>query len=592
MGYFSDSLDFEKFFAKDLWSNLKKDPKRLILGVDPASTWAWNKVLGRDDDPLVDQMGGPYDGRVFSYGHGNGGVYDRAQAAGIDTTAAQGNHDAAHLIAGSFAAGGLGNAGGNVFGSGGGAQPNLWNQAFSGKTNFSTGMPSTGTSATAGIPGIAGPVGGGTGASSAAGMGPQEWAKLGMGLAQQPQQGQQQQPPPQAPVRNMAQPQPVPTMGQRISGGLGRVSAAMFPVDPNTGMTADQIRQMQTNGLMQMGLGMLGASSQGAGFGEAAARGYGLAHGNVQGAMQQAYENAMRNRAEARSERREERDDARLDSQLSHQQWLQEHTLDREQTADERYASEQDFRLKQADQAQKRWEAEQRAMADWRQAQIDGVTRNAEVRVTDRGMFEKDPKSGEWKLVPGTEPTGVAGRPIPQGMASDLKTNATVIGQIDKVLPMLDTKEGEGAVGTRNAVIGALTPDFMSDNVKNFVDPSGTDTRAIITNLNSFVVKERNGAAVTVAEFARQRGFLPTDSDEKPVIKKKLANLREAIASEQQYILDFAESQGYRAPPASVRAPGAGLGQAPAPVRKSVGGRNYVQINGQWFEDDGTSPGQ
>ena len=34
------------------------------------------------------------------------------------------------------------------------------------------------------------------------------------------------------------------------------------------------------------------------------------------------------------------------------------------------------------------------------------------------------------------------------------------------------------------------------------------------------------------------------------------------------------------------------LGQPPPAIRKSVGGRNYVQINGQWYEDDGTAPSQ
>lgn len=597
MGYFSDSLDFEKFFAKDLWSNLKKDPKRLVLGVDPASTWAWNKVLGRDDKPLVDQMGGPYDGRVFSYGHGNGGVYDRAQAAGINTASAQKNHDAAHIIAASYAlGGGFGNMGGGGGGSGG-AQPGLWEQGFAGKTNFATGMPSSSTGVASGIPGIAGPVGGGTGASSAANMGAMDWAKLGQGLAgsAQPQQ-QPQQPPPQAPVRPMAQPTQVPTMGERLSGGLGRVGQALFPVDPNTGMTPDQMKALRTNALMQMGLGMMASSGQGAGFGESLARGYGLASGNMQGAMQRAYENAMSNRAETRATDREKRLDEQAERAQAHQQWLEEHTLDREKTADERYSTEQDFRLKQADQAQKRWEAEQKAQADWRNAQISGLTKNPEVRVTDRGMFEKDPKTGEWKLVPGTEPTGVAGRPIPQGMANDLKTNATVIGQIDKVLPQIRTPDGaidpkaDKAFGARNAVIDMMTPDAISDNVKNMVNSEGTDLRATVTNLNSFIVKERNGAAVTVAEFARQRGFLPTDKDNAEIIEKKLKNLREALASEQQYMLDFAESQGYKPPPAAVR--GSGLGAPPPAIRKSVGGRNYVQVNGKWYEDDGSATGQ
>src|SRR5690606_35610280 len=127
------------------------------------------------------------------------------------------------------------------------------------------------------------------------------------------------------------------------------------------------------------------------------------ASGNIQGAMQRAYENAMRNRAELRAERSEQREQDREDRMAEHQKWLTEHTLEREKVADQRYTSEQDFRLKQADQSQRRWEAEQKAMADWRQAQIEGATRGDQVRVTDRGMFEKNRETGEWELVPGTE---------------------------------------------------------------------------------------------------------------------------------------------------------------------------------------------
>jgi hypothetical protein len=564
MGYFSDSLDFEKFFAKDLLKGISKDPKRLILGVDPASTWAWNKVLGRDDKPLVDQMGGPYDGRVFSYGHGNGEVYDRAQAAGINTESAQKNHDAAHIIAASYAlGGGFGNMGG---GGEGAAQPGLWEQGFAGKTNFATGMP-TGGFSTSGISGIAGPVGGGTGASSAASMGAMDYAKLGMGLAgsAQPQQQHQVQPQ-QAPVRNMAQPTQVPTYGQRIGQGLGRVSSAMFPVDPSTGLTADQTRQLQTNALMQMGLGMLGSSSQGAGFGEAAAKGYGLAQGNLQGRLQQNYENSMANRAETRAVDREKR----LDEQS---QWMREHQSQRDTITDARQLADFDYRAEQDRKLLEQRRTEAEAIDQWRKDQLAGRTNEPPTtRQTDRGLMQWNEQTKTWNLVPGTEPTGVSGRPIPQGMANDLKTNATVIGQIDKLLPQLRTPDGKGfdpkaesAFGARNAVVDMLTPDAISDNVKNMVDSEGTDLRATVTNLNSFIVKERNGAAVTVAEFARQRGFLPTDKDRVTVVETKLKNLREALASEQQYMLDFAESQGYRPPPAQVRAPGGGLGQPQAP---------------------------
>jgi hypothetical protein len=436
MSYFSDSLDFEKFFAKDLWKNVKKDPKRLVLGVDPASTWAWNKVLGRDDDPLVDQMGGPYDGRVVSFGHGNGGVYDRAQAAGIDTRAAAGNHDAAHLIAGSYAVGGLGNVGGNVFGGGGegAAQPGLWDQGFAGKTNFQTGMPSTSTAGTAGIPGIAGPVGGGTGASSAANMSGMQWAKLGMGLANSGQPQQQQQPPPQAPVSNMAQPSQVPTMGQKISGGLGRVGAALFPVDPNTGMTADQIKQLRTNAMMQMGLGMLGASSKGQGFGASLAAGYGLAQGNIQGSMQQAYENAMANRAETRAVDREKRLDEQADRAQKHQEWLETHTLDRETVADERYAGEREYKLEQDRLAQDRWKTEQGAMEKWRADQI-----NARSRGDVPAGYRLKP-DGNLEAIPGgpADPSGLAARKGAQSLRKEFR-NLQTVKDYEAVWPLLDS---------------------------------------------------------------------------------------------------------------------------------------------------------
>lgn len=369
----------------------------------------------------------------------------------------------------------------------------------------------------------------------------------------------------------------------RMNRGLGS-KLFPFPEASAMGMNQKQMEDMQRQAMRTMGLGLLANTGQGPGsFGRGLSQGFEMAHGTVGGAMQRAYENAMKARQEQRQAQREDRADSREERMMERDQFLREHSLQREQVQDQRYESERDYRAEQ-----------DKVNQEFRQRQLELQASQAgekDVRVTDRGMFERDPKTGEWKLVPGTEPSGIAGRPIPQGIAGDLKDNAQVIGMIDQVLPMLKTPEGKGATGTRNAVIDALTPDAISDNVKNFVNPSGTDTRAIITNLNSFVVKQRNGAAVTVAEFARQRGFLPTDKDENPVVEKKLTNLRKALETEQQYILDFVESQGYRPPPAAVRQPGAGLGQTGG-IRKSVGGRNYVQIGGQWYEDDGTAPGQ
>lgn len=580
MGYLSDALKFETFHTKDLWDRLKKDPKRLVLGVDPWSTKAWNAVLGRDDEPLVDQLGGAYAGHTFSMGENkDGGVYERARAAGVPTEAGGDLQDAAHVIASMYGAQGLGGAAGNVFGGGsGGAQPGLWEQGFAGKTNFSTGIPTNGASA-AGIPGIAGPVGGGTGASSAAGMGAQEWAKLGMGLANsaQPQQQGAQPPPPQAQGRNMAQPNQTPTMGQRISGGLGRVGNALFPIDPNTGMSKQQIDQLRTNAMMQMGLGMMGASSRGAGFGESLARGYGLAQGNVQGAMQQAYENAMKNRAENRAINREERDDARLDSQQAHQQWLQEHTLAREQTADERYGAEREYRMEQDKLAQERWKAEQEAQARWREAQLSatgsdkppsGYRWNA-----TRTGYEfipggpADPKTGE-RIVKPTE-----GNLAAENYRSRMEAAENLLGDYQPsgtdyfAAMQLYGSDGAGTLST------SIANKFLSPEGQKYYQAAADWVRAKL--------RKESGAVISPSEMAQEiRTYFPVPGDNDATVKQKSAARDQA-------------AEGMRGM-AGVAAPARqdGLGSPPPAVRKSVGGRNYVQINGQWFEDDGTSTGQ
>lgn len=356
----------------------------------------------------------------------------------------------------------------------------------------------------------------------------------------------------------------VPSFSTRFSNGLGRLSQSLFPMDQATtqSVAPDQLQALRSNALMQLGLGMLATSGRGGNFGESALAGYNQAQTSLQSAMQNAYQNASRNRAEQRE-------------------------VEREQRGEARYNNEQSYRIEQDKLAQDRWKTEQATTAEYRKQQADlereRITslerrtmreRPPDVRQTDRGMMQWDPAKQKWDLVPGTEPTGVSGRPIPQGMANDMKSNASVLSQIDSLLPQLRdqsgnfTKAAKDAFGAGNAVVNMLTPDAISDNVKNFFDSDGTDLRAIVTNLNSYVVKERNGAAVTVAEFARQRGFLPTDSDSEEIIERKLTNLRKAIGDEQQYMLDFAESQGYRAPPSQITG---GLGSPRKPKGGSGG---------------------
>ena len=88
MSFLKDVLSFEKFNLGDMWDKVKHDPGRLFLGaLDPASTSLWNKVLGKDWEPLVDQFGGAYGGDAITLGDTGRGVYGRAAAAGVPTEA-------------------------------------------------------------------------------------------------------------------------------------------------------------------------------------------------------------------------------------------------------------------------------------------------------------------------------------------------------------------------------------------------------------------------------------------------------------------------------------------------------------------------
>lgn len=52
--------DFEKVHLKDMFEQIKKNPGRVLYGsFDPISTKLWNKLLGTDYTPIMNQLGGP-----------------------------------------------------------------------------------------------------------------------------------------------------------------------------------------------------------------------------------------------------------------------------------------------------------------------------------------------------------------------------------------------------------------------------------------------------------------------------------------------------------------------------------------------------
>lgn len=107
MSFLGDIGNFALFHTKDILGKIKKNPERLLyggFGTDPLSAKVLNKATGSNYEPLVDQMGGAYGGHTFSmFGKKDGGVYQRAEEAGIDTGAGGAAQDLAHVVAGLYA---------------------------------------------------------------------------------------------------------------------------------------------------------------------------------------------------------------------------------------------------------------------------------------------------------------------------------------------------------------------------------------------------------------------------------------------------------------------------------------------------------
>lgn len=166
MSGLSDIIDFKLFEGKKVLGALKKDPTRLLTGVDPASTKVWNAVKGTDDKPLVDEWGGTTKENMAA-----------ADKAGINTGPGRAMEGLAHAVAAYFA----GNYAGGKLGLGNastGANTNATNPAL---IESAVGTPGYGASSASGA---------GAGLSSA---NPQQWMQLGQQFGKMGNSGGQQQ---------------------------------------------------------------------------------------------------------------------------------------------------------------------------------------------------------------------------------------------------------------------------------------------------------------------------------------------------------------------------------------------------------------
>lgn len=222
MSFLGDVGSFEMFNLGAMGNQVKDNPARLLYGsADPFSTGMWNKVLGTNDKPLVDQWGGAAPQR-----------YEEAQEAGINTGPGKAMHTVAKAIASVFAGGAagglLGGAGsaGSAGATGASAAGNAGSTAAS--TGFGLGQPvvagGVGNASYASSPGLLGSMGSSLSSFNSAAKPYMDAASTGQkvyGLLSQGQQPAASGPAPQQPgggaqtLAQIAQGQPNPLIAQR-----------------------------------------------------------------------------------------------------------------------------------------------------------------------------------------------------------------------------------------------------------------------------------------------------------------------------------------------------------------------------------------
>lgn len=394
------------FLSKSIFKPIGKyagqfDPIRQNSGTaDQIGDWGESKPV----DTLA-MLAGAYFGGGALAGGGSGGGGGAAGGLGTGGAAAPAGMTTAGFMPGSAAGAGL--EGVTVLGSAGGA------------------AMSPGTAAAMAAAGAGG--------GAAAGQQGTNWRDMldNMPNQQQQQQGQPQQ---QQPVG--ARPQ---TMIEKIKRGLGQTGERMFPVDKAYGLDQQQQQAMRKNALLQMGLGMMSASGQGAGFGEAAAFGLGKAQQNLTGALQQGYENARTNRLEQRQTQRDEVADKRWQSELDYREAQDKAQLEQRKLEQEAMATYRSDMLSERKQQEATQAEYRKDMLDLRRLQIEA-----------KG---KAPNGYRWKEDGGLEPI--------KGGPADPSNKTGNYQEAERTAAFLGTRLGNALKALKDIPVEDQVPGVM-----------------------------------------------------------------------------------------------------------------------------------
>ena len=148
-------------------------------------------------------------------------------------------------------------------------------------------------------------------------------------------------------------------------------------------------------------------------------------------------------------------------------------------------------------------------------------------------------------------PNGQAlGRPlkdIPHSVNAAIISNAQNLSRAQQALKLLS---GESVGSLKGDSQATGWKGYAPQALLNRMDPSGVDTRAMISDLGSMVLHDRSGAAVTAAESPRLMPFIPLATDDTATAVKKLQRFVQLYEQEQQALSDtYSKGQGFKPSP-------------------------------------------
>lgn len=154
--------------------------------------------------------------------------------------------------------------------------------------------------------------------------------------------------------------------------------------------------------------------------------------------------------------------------------------------------------------------------------------------------FWADPRNPS-KLIPGVR----IDKPLPVGAGQAWMANNAAINQVDRAVEAL--RSSETATGFTKGVLASLGR-VGNWAMNNWIDPDGTVTRAMVTDLGSLRLHDRSGATVTGPEWERLRSYIPEVGDSLKTAIDKLSVFRAGYVAMQKELLGYAENESYRLP--------------------------------------------